>query len=737
MADPLKAASDVSGLHIAVAGSALEELLVAVRRLDQRLARACAAVQDAPAEGAGSDPYRGLYVKDEDVARLLARGPCEPLSPALGREAETPLYDSIQKYPRALTELAQVYDLTCFDLDVVLIALAPELDLRYERLYAFIQDDLTRQRPSVELALNLLCPSAALKLSRLEHFSPEAPLVREGLLHLLPDPNQVHPPFPAHYLKLDEQLVRLLLRQPGLDSRLAPFCEWVGATAALDDLPVGDEQKRALLALVSGARAAGRSLKLHFHGPRGVSKRSAAEALAAEVGACLLVCDLSRALDAADFGQALKLVFREAQMQDAILYLDGVDSLHTSERAPHAKLFGAALDACAGVAILAGEREGLAGGSHGSLGVIDVPFPAQDFAQRRACWLDALRRRGVMLDDAGLDALAGRFRMTRGQIESAADAAVQRALWREAALTPDDSDGSHGAPGLLPKLSDLFASARAQASHNLGDLARKVEARYDWGDIVLPDDQLSQLKELCRQVKHRHVVYGEWGFGRKLSLGKGLNALFGGPPGTGKTMAAEVVARELSLDLYKIDLSQVVSKYIGETEKNLDRIFREARASFSILFFDEADALFGKRSEVRDAHDRYANIEVGYLLQKMEEYDGIAVLATNLRQHMDEAFIRRMHVIVEFPFPDEQYRRRIWEVTFPRETPLAGDVNFGTLAAEIKLPGGNIKNIALTAAFFAAEEGSAVHMRHLERAARREHQKLGRTWAGGSAGPGE
>jgi SpoVK/Ycf46/Vps4 family AAA+-type ATPase len=207
-----------------------------------------------------------------------------------------------------------------------------------------------------------------------------------------------------------------------------------------------------------------------------------------------------------------------------------------------------------------------------------------------------------------------------------------------------------------------------------------------------------------------------------------LNALFSGPPGTGKTMAAEVIAKELQLDLYQIDLSQVVSKYIGETEKNLHRIFAEAQSSNAILFFDEADALFGKRSEVKDAHDRYANIEIGYLLQKMEEYEGIAILATNLRQHLDEAFTRRMQFIVEFPFPDEESRRRIWQVTFPVETPMAAEVDFSLLAREIKLAGGNIKNIGLAAAFYAASDGGVVGLQHLVQAARREFQKLGRTW---------
>jgi SpoVK/Ycf46/Vps4 family AAA+-type ATPase len=223
-------------------------------------------------------------------------------------------------------------------------------------------------------------------------------------------------------------------------------------------------------------------------------------------------------------------------------------------------------------------------------------------------------------------------------------------------------------------------------------------------------------------------VYGEWGFDRKLSLGKGLNVLFSGPPGTGKTMGAEVIARELGLDLYRIDLSQVVSKYIGETEKNLDRIFNAAENSNAILFFDEADALFGKRSEVRDSHDRYANIEISYLLQKMEEYQGVSMLATNLRQNLDEAFVRRLQAIIEFPFPNEEYRRKIWEGVFPAEAPLAEDVKFDLLAREVRLAGGNIKNMAVAAAFYAATDGDKIRMKHLVQAAHREHQKLARAW---------
>ncbi len=250
---------------------------------------------------------------------------------------------------------------------------------------------------------------------------------------------------------------------------------------------------------------------------------------------------------------------------------------------------------------------------------------------------------------------------------------------------------------------------------------------HGWADMVLPDEAMGQLHEICRRVALRHQVLGKWGFERKLSGGKGINALFHGHSGTGKTMAAEVVAHQLHLDLYKIDLAGVVSKYIGETEKNLDRIFAAAENANAILLFDEADALFGKRSEVRDAHDRYANLEVSYLLQKMEQHEGISILSTNLRQNLDDAFLRRLTFAVQFPFPDEHGRERIWKGIWPRETPLAPDLDAGWLAERFLLSGGNIRNVALAAAFLAAEEDSVVTLAHVLRAVRHEFQKMGKT----------
>src|SRR5207249_1849006 len=252
------------------------------------------------------------------------------------------------------------------------------------------------------------------------------------------------------------------------------------------------------------------------------------------------------------------------------------------------------------------------------------------------------------LSEADLISLSGRFRLTNGQIFDAVARARTLAWVRD----PD-----HG----RLSMADIDMACRNQAQHRLGTLARKLNPRYRWDDIVLPRLQMATLRMICTTIRQRPVVYGDWGFDRKLALGKGLIALFAGPSGTGKTMAAEIIANDLGLDVYKIDLSSVVSKYIGETEKNLEKIFSEAQDSDAILFFDEADALFGKRSEVSDAHDRYANIETAYLLQRTEEYNGLVILASNLPKNMDEAFVRRLHFLVDFPFPEEAERLEIWK----------------------------------------------------------------------------
>jgi SpoVK/Ycf46/Vps4 family AAA+-type ATPase len=263
----------------------------------------------------------------------------------------------------------------------------------------------------------------------------------------------------------------------------------------------------------------------------------------------------------------------------------------------------------------------------------------------------------------------------------------------------------------------------------LDGLGQRIEPSADWAELVLPPERLDALHQLAAQVRRRSVVYDDWGFGKRGSRGLGISALFAGPSGTGKTMAAEVIARELRLDLYRIDLSAVVSKYIGETEKNLRRVFDAAERGGAVLLFDEADALFGKRTEVQDSHDRFANIEVSYLLQRMEAYAGLAILTTNMRAALDDAFVRRLRFVVEFPFPDAPQRAEIWRRVFPAGVPLA-ELNFDALA-RMDIAGGNIRNVALGAAFLAADAEEPVGPTHLIAAARTEYAKLDRPLGAG------
>jgi ATPase family associated with various cellular activities (AAA) len=648
--------------------------LQALQQLDKHLTIAITQASEHYGPDAAADPHRGLYINGAEIDRLLQRPIGQPLF----------FHDQTTPPPPRLQWLSQAFHLSSFDCDVLLLAMAPDLDLRYERLYAYLQDDITRRLPTLDLALNLLCRSPEEKLQRRQHFNPASPLIAQGILQTIADPNQVQPPCLAHYLKLDDRIRQFLLGDNSLAYRLRSIAQLETPTEST--LPLSEAQARELQTAIAQTH------RLYLQGSPGLGKHRIAGAVAMQLQRPLLTIDLPQLLEDLTL---LPQILQEARLWNAVLYLAGADSL---DQKPNAKRISQEIQTEPGLILLGGSLAQAPLEGNWRHFVI-APL---DRNQRRNYWQQALTRAGIQLSETEFTTLTDRFNLTPAQIDR----------------TISQSE---------PTLAALFATARQQSDQTLSRVAQKLSPKYQWADIILPPEPLAQLQEIGNQARLRSLVYEEWGFDRKLSLGKGLNVLFAGPPGTGKTMAAEVIANDLQLDLYKIDLSQVVSKYIGETEKNLDRIFTAARTANGILFFDEADALFGKRSEVKDAHDRYANIEVGYLLQKMEEYEGTAILATNLRQNMDDAFVRRIQVIVEFPFPDKPFRQQIWRVMFPPELPL-GAIDFDWLAQEIKLPGGNIKNIALAAAFLAANDGQVVTMAHLSQAAQREYQKLGRSW---------
>jgi SpoVK/Ycf46/Vps4 family AAA+-type ATPase len=692
---------------------------------------------------ASGGAFRGLIISEPEVDALLAQPanlPCwatapGPPSPGEVQAVLDQMAADIARRKTASTragltlrleELARLFALTPFDLGALLICLAPELDLRYERLYAYLQDDVTKKRPSVDLVLNLLCPSFDAKLAARHRFSPTAPLFEHHLLSLFDDPSHAEPPLLGKYLKVDERVVNYLLDSDELDARLRPYSTHRVPKARLEDLilPADVTRRLTLLARENGERS--RGLILYFQGPYGVGKQTTAEALCEDLGVGVLVVDGNRlaGADEGRFETLIRLVRREALLRASAVYWDGFDALLGDDRRARLDMLTRQLEDSRGLTFLAGNTAWEPTDSLHGFHFIRVELPHPNYADRAQLWRRVLNGNTPPRGEGDAETLANKFRLTGGQIQDAAATGRNLARWR-------DPENGH------VTMADLSTACRLQSNRKLATLAQKITPHYAWGDIILPPDRLEQLREICNHVRYRALVYDEWGFNRKLSLGKGLNVLFAGPSGTGKTMAAEIMAGELGLDLYKIDLSTVVSKYIGETEKNLARIFAEAETSNAILFFDEADALLGKRSDVKDAHDRYANLEIAYLLQKMEEYEGITILATNLRQNMDEAFVRRLRFIIEFPFPEEEYRLRIWQGIWPKETPLAQTVDLPFMAKQFKLAGGSIRNIALAAAFLASSHGNVIDMKRLLHATRHEFHKMGRLIAEGEFAPYE
>lgn len=682
------------------------ELRQALFRLDLRLRLAIDGQREDLAERT-RDPFRGLYITDADVDELLAG-----LSPA--DAAEQYLTGPAGRVASRLGRLAQLFDLDEFEQDALLICLAPDLDLRYERLYAYLQDDVTKRRPTVDLILRLLSPTLEAMVANRSALGPNGRLLREGIL-VLSDEAAAGWAFLGKPLKVDERVGEYLLGSDELDARLAGYVRLILPTTTSHlDVP-GDLPER-LSRLVSRSDAASEEgVVIYLHGAPGAAKLATLRTVCRLAKRPLLHLDLDALLTASKPSLVLNLAAREALLRDAVLGVTDVEPLLADgdELLPIRNQFQALLTRRTGTTFLLGDARWEP--SHWLPGVraMRVDLPALGPAARLDLWRAQLD--GQLPPDDVTD-LASRYRLDGDAIESVLSGARLRADWRGATEV---------------EAVDIRRAAAAFAAPSLGALAKRVDPRYGWDDIVLTTDGYAQLREICDRARHSLTVLDRWGFGRKHARRHGLTALFAGQPGTGKTMAAEVIANALSLELFRIDLSSVVSKYIGETEKNLEQIFRAADHGDAVLLFDEADAIFGKRSEVRDAHDRYANVETAYLLQRLEAYDGMAILTTNLRGNIDEAFIRRLDFVLEFPMPEEAERLAIWRLALPSEAPLSPDLDLAFIARKFRLAGGHIRNIALTAAFLAAAEDCPIGMKHVVRATRREYQKQGKMVAPG------
>ncbi len=640
-----------------------------------------------------------LMARLEPVRQALKRACGDQSSEAGSSETPAPEFPATQHdAPPALDVLVSLFDLSAFERDILLLCAGVELDSEFARLCAAAQGDAQRGYPTFNLALAILHNPYWFALA------PVAPLRYWRLIEVEADRSPIFGP-----LRIDERILHYLVGLSYLDRRLADLFQPLSAPASL--LPSHQAIAREIVAAWSSPVEddATELPLIQLCGYEIASKRNIAAAIGSLTGHHFFLLQAT-ALPTAppELEEILHLWRREVALDDNILLLDcqGVDHADSVREGIVMRV----IETCKGALIIASrERHGW---PQRPLLTFDVQKPTSD--EQLAIWQAALGRQAATLN-GHLRKLVAHFSL---------DEAAIHAIWAGAqghiAASEQDQPSTNDDVG-----ATLWETCRAQVRPKLGDLAQRIEAAATWEDLVVPDLQRSILQEIAMHVRQRRQVYETWGFASKTARGLGISALFVGVSGVGKTMAAEVLADELRLDLYRIDLSAVVSKYIGETEKNLRRIFDVAEEGGAILLFDEADALFGKRSEVKDSHDRYANIEVSYLLQRMETYQGLAVLTTNMKDVLDTAFLRRIRFIVQFPFPDAAQRAEIWRRIFPKAAPT--EALDAEKLAQLNIAGGNIRNIALKAAFIAADAGEPIRMQHLLRAARHEYANLEKT----------
>jgi ATP-dependent 26S proteasome regulatory subunit len=584
--------------------------------------------------------------------------------------------------PPALETLCNLFALSPFERAVLLTCAGMELDSKFSGVCAKANGDQRHPYPTFSLALAVL-PDA--------HWSALPPDAALRGWHLIEVPGAGES-LTTSPLRIDERILHYLTGVAGIDERLHGLIERVNPPGDL--APSHSNVAEEIAELWSGGPRAGGWPIVQLCGRAGADKLSIVAAAASKLGMHLQKIHVRDVPPGAREREMLACLWeREAILTGSVLLIDAGD-LDGSEN-EHAL---AAFAENIGGIVLISAREPVRISSRLTMRV-DVTQPAT--GEQRALWQSVLGSTSEQVNGE-LENVLAHFDLDMRGIH---------AVCAELALRDQ-----------TPESGTIWDICRAHSRPQIGTLAQRIEPVAKWADIVLPEAQLRTLREIALQVRQRGRVYYAWGFAAKSSRGLGISALFAGPSGTGKTMAAEVLANDLRLDLYRIDLSQVVSKYIGETEKNLRQVFEAAEGSGAILLFDEADALFGKRGEVKYSHDRYANIEISYLLQQMEAYRGLAILTTNMKTALDPAFLRRIRSVVQFPFPGAPDRAEIWRLIFPAETPTE-HLEIEKLA-RLNVAGGNIRNIALNAAFLAADANEPVRMNHLLRATRTEYAKI-------------
>jgi hypothetical protein len=638
-------------------------------------------------DAAPDDPFRGLYLSEEVVDRLLAERVPDPPADVTRRERADEA--AAASAATGLRQLAARAGLSELDSELLLVALLPDLDSRFEKLYGYLNDDVTRRRASVGLALELAGASSLDPAAR-SRLAAGTPLV-DRVLVLVEDPER---PFLTRSLRVPDRVSAHLLGDDTPD----PLLLDVTSDVPPYDTPLAERLARAL----------GAGVELAYLRDTGAGTATPiAVAALQHLGRPALCLDLTRFAQEPDPAGLVDVAGREALLRGAGLVVTPAEAI--AEAAP---------DVLRRLAALPGPVLAVGTGTWDPRWSNRVPLladaPTLGAAERAQLWsLSLANSLGPGGSEVDPEEVTAHFVLGPTQVTRAVQAATTAALLGNSPAGPLTA-------------TELRRGARAQNAAGLERLARRIEPEVGWADLVLPHPVLRQLHDVSARARFRDRVLSDWRMRRGGGRGRGITSLFAGDSGTGKTMSAEVIAGDLGLDLYTVNLATVVDKYVGETEKNLERIFAEASGVNAVLLFDEADAIFGKRSEVRDAHDRYANIESAYLLQRMETFDGLAILATNLRANIDDAFTRRLDAIVDFPSPTEDLRLALWDRCLAPPLPRSDDLDLAFCARAFELSGGNIRSAAITAAYLAAGKADEVGMAEVIAAVQTEYRKLGR-----------
>lgn len=614
-----------------------------------------------------------------------------------------------KKQKNKLDYLCDKFSLSWLERQIVVMSLAAELHPKYEKVYGLIADDICIRYPTLEIALKILCDDPA---EFIEHRIQWINGSRIQQLMLYDSPWEQYGQ--NREMRLDAGIVNYILGVDKVSKELEKHIELYYPDEILTPVFIQTEIQEKLINHYTQDFNEKETILINIEGSYGTGRTFHLRHLCKRLERTLLFVNMELFLSDKSHDRLIKSIIIETILQNAVLVLKMPDTIedklisgliglkdqYIKEFPLDEVLFVISNEAIKKYKI--GQKTT----------IVNYKLNLPDEYERKIIW-QTMGKYYKFKVPINWGEFASKFRFTPGQIRDSLELAYINA-----------SDNMRNSEGI--DLNSLVSACYENGKSHLITKARKIVPKYLWEDIILPEDAKILLKDACNQMKFRQTVFGEWGFEKKLSYGKGLSILFSGPPGTGKTMSAQVVANELQLELYKVDIAKLVSKYIGETEKNLEEIFDEAKLSNAILFFDEADAIFGKRTEVKDSHDRHANVETAYLLQRMEDYEGVTILATNYLKNIDEAFLRRLNFIIEFPFPDATLREMIWRSMFPKETPIKDDVDFSLIAKRFEISGGNIKNIVISAAFIAAEKNEPISTGHIIKAARTELNKIGK-----------